>query len=178
MLWLKFIRKLFKILNGDISPHQIAAGIAFGAILGLTPVLSLHNLIVLLLICIIRVNVSSAIFSMAIFKLLGYVVDPYLSHPLGYLLLVKWEFLTPFWTTLYNLPLLPLTNFNNTVALGGLIISLVIFYPNLILSRKGVIAYRTSVQPKLEKMKIFKLFKGTTIYKWYKKVSDFRGKIT
>lgn len=174
MLWLKLFRKLFKILNGDISPKQIAGGVAFGAIIGLTPILSLHNLLVLLLVCIIRVNVTSVFFSMAIFKLLALLVDPYLSHQLGYLLLVKAEFLRPFWTFLYNLPVIPLTRFNNTIVLGGLIISLVIFYPNLILVNKGVLAYRSSVQPKLEKIKLFKAIKATKIYSWYRKISSFR----
>ena len=85
MLWLKFLRKLFKILNGDIDPKQIAAGFAFGAIIGLTPVFSLHNLIVLLLICIIRINVSSVIFSAAIFGLLSYLIAPLSNNPVHHL---------------------------------------------------------------------------------------------
>lgn len=173
MLWLKFLRKLFKILNGDVDPRQIATGVALGAIVGLTPILSLHNLIVLLLVCIIRVNVTSVIFSAAVFGLLSYLVAP-LSDGLGYLLLVRCEFLNPFWTALYNMPVLPLTNFNNTLLLGGLIIALIIFYPNLVLVRKGVIAYRASIQPKLEKIKLFKILKGTKIYQWYQKISRFK----
>jgi uncharacterized protein (TIGR03546 family) len=171
MLTLKILRKLFRILNGDVSPRQIAGGFAFGVILGLTPLLSLHNLLVLFLICIIRVNVSSAIFSMLIFKLLAFLIDP-LSHQLGYLLLVDFGFLNSFWTFLYNLPIVPWTGFNNTLVLGSLVISLILFIPNLIVVNKGVVAYRTSLQPKLEKTKLFKLIKATRIYSWYNKISN------
>ncbi|MEK7448242.1 MAG: TIGR03546 family protein [Planctomycetota bacterium] len=173
MLWLKFLRKLFLILNGEIAPRQIAAGIAFGAIIGLTPLFNLHNLLVILLICFIRINVSSVIFSTLFFSLLAYLINP-LSDWLGYLLLVKASFLTPLWTVLYNMPFVPLTNFNNTLVLGSLTFSLLIFYPNLILSRKGVVAYRISVQPKLEKIKLVKILQGTKIYRWYKKISNWR----
>lgn len=175
MFWLRFFSKLFKILNGDISAKQIAGGFAFGVILGLTPILSLHNILVLLLICIVRVNVTSVIFSMAIFKLLGILVLDPLLHQVGYLLLVKFEFLKPFWTFLYNLPIVALTRFNNTLLLGGVVISLVLFYPNLILIRKGVLGYRALVQPKLEKMRIFQILKATKIYRLYRKITSFKG---
>lgn len=174
MLWLKLFRKLFKILNGDISAKQIAGGFAFGAIIGLTPTLSLHNLVAILLVCIIRVNVTTVLFSFAIFKLVGYLAIDYLSLEVGYFLLVKCEFLRGLWTFLYNLPIVSLSGFNNTLLLGGLIISLIIFYPNLFLAQKGVLAYRASVQPKLEKIKLFKALKATKIYGLYRKISRFR----
>jgi len=102
MLLLKLLRNLFKVLNDDIAPKQVAAGFAFGIILGLTPFFSPHNILVLLLICIIRVNVSSVILSMAVFKLFGLLVDP-VSHQLGYMLLVDFGFLNGLWTLLYNM---------------------------------------------------------------------------
>ncbi|MBI4833964.1 MAG: TIGR03546 family protein [Planctomycetes bacterium] len=172
MLTLKILRKLFKILNGDVSPRQVAGGFAFGVILGLTPLLNLHNLLVLFLICIIRVNVSSAIFSMLIFKLLAFLIDP-LSHQLGYLLLVDFGFLNSFWTFLYNLPIVPWTNFNNTLVLGSLVISLILFVPNLVFVSKGVVSYRNNLKPKLEKTKFFRALQATKIYTWYHKIISF-----
>lgn len=176
MLTLKLLRKLFKILNGDVEPKQIAAGVAFGAIIGLTPFLSLHNLLVLFLVCIIKVNVSSVIFSALVFGLISYLVDP-LSHMVGYFFLVDLSFLEPIWTFFYNVPIIALTRFNNTVVLGGLVISLAIFYPNLIFVRRGVIKYRESVQPKLAKTKLFKALTATKIYQWYRKISNIKDAV-
>jgi len=87
----KILNRLYKLLSGEISPKQIAGGIAFGMIVGLTPTCSLHNLLVILLICIIRVNVSAFIFSAVVFGLLSFLIDP-AAHLLGYLLLVQMEF--------------------------------------------------------------------------------------
>ena len=45
MLFLKLIQQLVKALNSDGTPGQVAAGIALGAVFGLTPLMNLHNLV-------------------------------------------------------------------------------------------------------------------------------------
>ena len=87
MIWLKLIRKFIKILNADASPSQIAGGIALGSIIGITPFCSLHNLIVFILIILIKVNITSALFSIDLFGMIGWMIDP-LSNQFGYFLLV------------------------------------------------------------------------------------------
>ena len=44
MLLLKLLQSLVKALHSDGTPGQLAAGLALGSILGLTPLLNLHNL--------------------------------------------------------------------------------------------------------------------------------------
>ena len=44
---LKTFAKFLKILNSDAAPGQISLGFAFAMIAGLTPLMSLHNLVVL-----------------------------------------------------------------------------------------------------------------------------------
>jgi len=171
---LKLSHSLFKILNGDISARQVAGGFAFGLIIGLTPTFSLHNLLVVFLICIIRVNVATVMFSYIIFGLLSYLINP-ISHQLGYLLLVRFEFLKSFWTMLYNMPFIPLTGFNNTLLLGSVIISLILFYPAFVLSEKGLVGYRTSLKPKLDNTRFFKILRTTKIYNWYTRIKNLTG---
>ena len=72
MFVLEFIAKLIKILRSEISPNQISWGFALGMILGLTPFWSLHNLIVVILIIILKVNLATAIFSFGIFSAIAY----------------------------------------------------------------------------------------------------------
>ena len=43
MLLLKLIQSLIKALHSEGTPGQLAAGLALGAILGLTPLWNLHN---------------------------------------------------------------------------------------------------------------------------------------
>ena len=43
---LKLIQSIIKTLHSEGTPGQVAAGIAIGSVLGLTPLLNLHNLII------------------------------------------------------------------------------------------------------------------------------------
>ena len=43
MLLLKLIQSLIKALHSEGTPGQLAAGLALGSILGLTPLWNLHN---------------------------------------------------------------------------------------------------------------------------------------
>ncbi|MEW6026589.1 MAG: TIGR03546 family protein [Planctomycetota bacterium] len=168
----RILNRLYKLLNGEISPKQIAGGIAFGMIIGLTPTFSLHNLLVVLLICVIRVNVASVIFSAVIFGMVSYLTDP-AAHLLGYALLVKMEFLKPLWTMLYNMPLVPLTGFNNTLLMGSVIIALALFYPNMVLSERGLVAYRASLKPKLENTRFVKVLKASWMFRVLERIRNF-----
>ncbi|PYO86060.1 MAG: hypothetical protein DMD68_01465 [Gemmatimonadetes bacterium] len=136
---------LLKHLHSDDTPGQVGAGLALGAILGLTPLLNLHNVVVLILIIMLRVSFSGALLGWLIFTPLGFAFDP-LFDALGHRLLLETPALNGVWTTLYNTPVVPLTNFNNTVVLGSLAVALALFLPLNALGRFGVRRYRTAVQ--------------------------------
>ena len=82
MFGLELLAKLFKVLRSGESPNQIAAGFILGMIPGLTPIWNFHNLIVLILLIILRVNFAAAIFSFILFSAFAYIFDP-LFHNLG-----------------------------------------------------------------------------------------------
>lgn len=120
---LNFLIKLVSILHSGKEPRHLAGGFALGTILGLTPLLSLQNALVICLILLLDVSISGALFGMALFAAFAYLLDP-LFNQLGYFLLVNVEFLRPFWAYLYNVPIAPLTKFYNTVVLGSLVSAL------------------------------------------------------
>ena len=167
MLILKMVMKLIGILNKDASPREIAGGMALGFIAGLTPLMSLHNLIVLFLLIVLRVNITAAIFSMGIFSGIAYLSDP-LSNRIGYYLLTL-PALNGMWTTLYNTPVINWSRFNNTLTLGSLILSLVLFYPVLVFLRWAVVRYREKIMPLIFKWRIITLMKGSSLYNLYKR---------
>ena len=136
---------LLKHLHSDDTPGQVGAGLALGAILGLTPLLNLHNVVVLIFIIMLRVSFSGALLGWLLFTPLGFAFDP-LFDALGHRLLLETPALTGMWTTLYNTPVVPLTNFNNTVVLGSLVVALALFLPLNALGRFGVRRYRAAVQ--------------------------------
>lgn len=170
MIAIKFILKFIKILNRDATPQQIAGGIALGSIAGITPLASLHNLAVLFLVMVIRVNMSSAFLGLALFSGIAHLLDP-LSNRIGYALLVEAEFLAPFWTLLYNTPLVPWTSFNNTLTLGSLVLSLVLFWPLYFLLAWAVRKYREKLMAAVARWKIVTILKGSKLYGLYRTFS-------
>lgn len=169
MFVIQFFAKLLKILRSAASPGQIAGGFVLGMIIGLTPVMSLHNLIVLLLIVVLNVNMAMAIFSFGVFSAVAYLADP-LFHSFGYFLLADLTSMKGFYTTLYNIPVIALSRFNNTVVMGSLVSSLILLVPVYLLTIKGVVFYRKNIDPQFQKWKIVKVVKGSKFYSIYEKV--------
>lgn len=173
MFWINTIKQIIGLFHGNQDPDEIGAGFALGSIMGLTPVNSLHNYVILFLLFLLNVNKGAAAFGMAIFAAIGYFTDPF-AHQLGYKLLVDTPSLNPFWTKLYNTPIIPFTNFNNTVVLGSLVISIVLFIPVWLIIKRLTVLYRTKLQEKVVKWKIITLLRQT---KWYDKYQKIKATI-
>jgi uncharacterized protein (TIGR03546 family) len=150
LLIAKFLAKIFTILNSEISPRQIAAGFAYGVILGLVPASGLMPLVLLLIGLIINFNLAALFLAAAIFKLLSFAVDPAANH-VGFYALTKISGLVPFWTKLYNMPVVPYTKFNNTIVMGSLIVGILLFIPMYFLAKSFVVNYRTKYRQHVEK---------------------------
>ena len=174
MFPLQFIGKLITILHSGASPAQIAGGFILGMIIGLTPLWSLHNLVILIIIIVLNVNIAISIASFALFSLFAYLLDP-LFHSFGYFLLVDLTFMRGIYTALYNIPILALNHFNNTVVMGSLATSFILLIPVFIMVKKGVLKYRETVLAHMEKLKVVKAIKGTKIYGWYAKYAEWRA---
>lgn len=169
MFWLNFIFKLIKTLHSKEEPHNLAIGFALGSIIGLTPFLSLHNLIVFMIILVFNVSISAAFFGIFFFGCFAYFFDAQF-HSLGYFLLVRLEFLKPVWTFLYNIPIAPLSKFYNTVVLGSLLVSLVAFFPIYWGFKQIVKLYQLKIAAKVNRLKIMKIIQGNNLYQMYQKI--------
>ena len=171
MFWLNLVIKIIRTLHSDESPRALALGFALGSIIGLTPLLSAHNLVIFILIFILNVSFGAAMFGIFFFSAFAYFFDP-LFHDLGYFLLVNLEFLKPFWTYLYNIPVAPLFRLHNTVVLGSLMTSLVTFLPVYFGFQEAVRLYKLHLREKVEKFKIMKMMKANGLYQLYTKIKS------
>lgn len=167
---LKQVIKLLKVLNSDTDPGQVAAGIAFAMLLGFTPVLSLHNLLVLLLVCVLRVNISALLLAWAALTPIAYLLDP-LFISVGEHLLLD-EGLKPFWTGLYQQDIWRLAHFNNTLTLGSLVVSLCAFLPVFFVSRLLIVKYRQRILAWVRKTRLIQTLKASKIVQAVMRVSD------
>lgn len=166
MIFLKLLSKLIKLLRSAASPAQIALGFVFGMVIGVISLKSLFAPIIILFIIILNVNVTSAILAVLLFRLIAFLIDPFL-HSLGYWVLVDVSAFTRVWAFLYNIPIFPYTRFNNTVVMGGLILSIVLLYPVF----RGICVlirnYREKYEERIKKWKIIKVLSGTKLFRFF-----------
>jgi len=155
MFALKMLKKIIVIFQSDISPDQIAWGFALGAILGLVPNFMM-KICLFAVIMLFRVNLTSALIACTLFSIIGFAADPLLDK-VGYIFLINIKVLKPFYTWLYNLPLVPFTKFNNTVVMGSLIAGILLIVPNGIFAKKMLVYYRENYRDKVAQWKLVKL---------------------
>src|ERR671923_592177 len=151
---LKLIQSLFGALHSEGTPGQLAAGIALGSILGLTPLINVHNAVVFGALVLLNVSFAGGMLGWALFVPIGFLLDP-LFDWIGHSLLLA-PSLTPMWTSLYNMPIAPLTNFNNTVVLGSLVFAVLFTIPLFFAARYGVVRYRATVGERVRQSKFYR----------------------
>ncbi len=154
---LRQITRLIKALNSDVAPEQISLAVSFAMIVGLTPFWSLHNLVVLFLVMILRVNIAAFFAVVGLFSLLAYLLDP-VFHQFGYSLL-RLDALNSVWTSMYNSTIWRIENFNNTIVMGSLVFSLLSFVPVYLMSLWAIKRYREQFMVWVEKLKLTRFLK-------------------
>ncbi len=168
MLLLKLLQSIIKTLNSKGTPGQVGMGMALGACLGLTPLLNVHNALVFALALVLDVSLSGFFLGWTIAVPVGFLLDP-LFNAIGNALLGAGA-LQGLWTWMYNVPGLPLTNFNNTVVLGSFVAWLVLLAPLFLLFRMLVARYRRHVYERLKKMRFFQVMAASqlaNVYRWF-----------
>ena len=79
---LKTLRWLYKTLNSDVRPWQVALGFTLGALAGLLP-LGLGTFAVFTVILLVNVHFGSLMFSFGLFRMLGWALGASVLEPLG-----------------------------------------------------------------------------------------------
>ena len=161
------IISLIKLLHSENGSKQIAAGLTLGLLLGLSPLISLQGLIIIILLLILRVQIGAAFAMAAVTKVLSIMM----VAPLALVgeKVLSLNQLKPLFTLLYNLPLFPYTNFNHSVVMGGLVIS-IILGPALFLVFQFLInKYQVAAVEKIRNTKLWRAIQASTLYQWYVK---------
>jgi len=162
----KLIQSLLGALHSEGTPGQLAAGIALGSIMGLTPLVNLHNAVVFALILLLNVSFAGGMLGWAVFVPVGFVLDP-LFDWIGHQILFA-ESLRSLWTSLYNMPIVPLTNFNNTIVLGSLVFALLLSIPLFFAARWAVTRYRATIGERVRQSKWYRALTASKLYNVYR----------
>ncbi len=168
MYWIiKLVQSLVKALNSEGTPAQVGAGIALGACLGLTPLLNLHNLVIVAAILFFRVSVPGAMLGWLVFTPLGFLLDP-VFDAIGRALLIDNHALRGFWAAAYNTPFLALANPTNTIIVGSFLTWLVSAVPLYFLARWAVGRYRETIYARYKDAKLFRAVRASKLYGIYR----------
>ncbi len=167
------VANLLRALNSETEPGQISLALCLSMIAGFTPVLSPHNLLVLLLVLVLRVNLSAFGLGWGLFSALAYLLDP-LFHRIGLAILTAPAF-TTLWTGFYNTVWFRLDRLNNTTVMGSLLFSLALFVPGLILFNLLIRRYREHILAWVKRTRLMRAFEATKFYEIYQSVSGWRG---
>jgi len=163
---LKLIQSIIKTLHSAGTPAQVAAGMALGSALGLTPIMNLHNLVIISLLVLLNVSFGGGMLGWMLFVPVGFLLDP-LFDRIGLSLLTT-PSLRPLWTNLTNTPVLPYTNFNNTIVLGSFVAWLVLAVPIFFAARYGVSRYRATVGERVRQSRFYRAVTASQVYNIYK----------
>ena len=82
LLFFKFTRWLYKTLNSDLRPWQVALGLTLGALAGLLP-FGAAMLCVFVAMILVNLHFGSAMFSFGLFGLISWPSQLWLIRPLG-----------------------------------------------------------------------------------------------
>lgn len=162
---LSLLVNLLKALNSDNSARQIALAVCLGFIVGLTPFLSIHNLIIILCVFMLKVHFGSFILAWGLFSGVGYLVQGG-SIALGEYLLTL-DSLQGMFASLYQFTWFKLAHLHHTYTLGALMLSALCAFPLYFITLNLVNRYRIHIQNFIEKLWIVRVLKASKFYRWY-----------
>lgn len=170
---LEQIFQLVRLLHSETGTKQIAVGVALGLVLGFSPTLSLQSLLVVLILLVFKVQVGASFLAAFFFKFVAYLLDPLADH------LGRWalelESLRSTYVAMYNLPIVPLTRFNNSIVMGSGLIALGLAPLVYFLSQTLIQQYRNTVVARVRATPLYRALQATAFYKWYNKYEALHG---
>ena len=85
------------------------------------------------------------------------------------------DYLNPIYITLYQIPFVGLTRFNNTMVAGSFYIGILSYLPTYILIRFAILGYRKKLQPMIINSKAYKVFNRLPLIKMIRNVANLGG---
>lgn len=141
---INFITKIFKALNSNSHPGEIAHAICCGMVLGFMPKNNALWYVLFFLLCFVRINKACYLLFTLLFSLVTPFLDPYFDK-IGYAIL-SYEPFIPTYIKMLEIPYLPLTKFNNTIVMGTFVSGIALYIPVYIIARLIVRLWRTVIR--------------------------------
>jgi uncharacterized protein (TIGR03546 family) len=121
-------------LVAENTAKQVAWGIALGVLIGFVPKGNLLAIGLAAILFSLRVNLLSALVTMAACSAVGMLLDPFFDH-MGRTILTIIP-LQGLFARIYQWPFVPWTAFNNTVVMGAFFVGILQLYPTYRIARR------------------------------------------
>ncbi|GMO51031.1 MAG: DUF2062 domain-containing protein [Treponemataceae bacterium] len=153
---LNAVVKLFKSLNANSHPGEIAHAVCLGVFLGLMPKTNALWYILTVFFLFLRINRGALILIAALATLIAPVFDTFLDSA-GYAIL-RFSPAVPVYSALLDIPFVAFTKFNNTIVMGSIAASLIAYIPLYVITRLLVKLWRVVISPKIYQSKLYQGF--------------------
>lgn len=160
------LARFIAALNANSRPGEIGAAFACGVLLALIPFGNLLWLLLFGVFFFVKLHTGTLVLTIVVFKLFIGLADP-LTDTAGLWVLTQ-PGLESYFIQAANTPVVPLTEFNNSLVAGGLIMGLLLWVPLFFLGRTAVGYYRKGVRDKLASSKLVKSFEKVP---WLRKLT-------
>jgi len=151
---IRAIAEFIRALNGYDKKNELAAGFAWGLLLGLIPAGNVFWIVLFLFSFFLKHNYWTKLIFMTLLIILSPLIMP-LVDLLGWQIL-HISALQPVFTSMYNTPFVPFTKFNNTLVAGGLVAGVILWWPVYLLFMWLIPLYRNTIGTKLKNSKVVK----------------------
>ncbi|NLM01368.1 MAG: TIGR03546 family protein [Treponema sp.] len=169
---LSFIIKLFKSLNNNSHPGEIAHAVSCALLLGFLPKNNLLWAIIFVFCSFLRINKAAYGIMIIFFSILTPLFDNFFDY-FGYKILTFVP-LENFFAKILDIPFVAFTNFNNSVVMGSLIFGIILYFPMYILTRLFINFWRKNIASKLLNLKFYKALLKLPIVQ---KISNLKEKV-
>lgn len=140
--FINIVKTVMRVLRSRVSSREVAAGVCLALFLGFTPLNGPLALVYYVFFVIVSLSKISTLFALPFFKLLYVLGMARVADAFGSYLLIDLKSLSAFWRWLLGLPLLAYLDLNNTLVLGGSVLSLVLCVPVYFIAKKLNILFR------------------------------------
>ena len=162
MFLIRLIYKFFALFQTHATHQGLALGVCAGMMLGLSPIQSLHFWFFISLCFLIRINLACTLTSWVVFAFIAatgkaafFVIGDYLLNK---------KSLISVWNGLYELPLIPYTNFYVPQVLGQMVFLTLMCFPIYVCSRKAIQIIEPTIYHWWRTTKLYMIYRGYKPY--------------
>ena len=158
---LNWISNLFKALNANKNPAEMAHAFALGVMLGLMPKNNALWYLVLVFFMFVRINKPTYLLTLLVVSYFAWMLDP-LFGSLGYAILT-FKPLQGLFAYLIEIPFVGFTKFNNTIVMGSFAFSLALYIPFFVLGIMFVKFWRAKIAPSFIRSPLYKFVQNLPV---------------